>query len=48
MASATPDLAAHERNAGEKAVWVQPSLIRMEVGEAEATDGPGPDGGLAS
>ena len=48
MTSATPEPTADERTAAANAEWAQPSVIRIEVGEAEASDGPGPDGGLAS
>ena len=48
MTSATPVPAADEQTAVDKSAWVEPSVMRIEVGEAEASDGPGPDGGLAS
>ena len=48
MTSATPEPAADERNASGKADWIQPSVTQFAVGDAEASDGPGPDGGLAS
>ena len=46
MTSAKP--AADERNPSEKADWIQPIVTQFDAGEAEASDGPGPDGGLAS
>lgn len=48
MTSAKPEPAADERNVSEKADWIQPRFAQLDVGDAEATDGPGPDGGLAS
>lgn len=48
MTSAKPEPVADERNGSEKADWIQPSVTRFDVGDAEASDGPGPDGGLAS
>ncbi|HYJ82073.1 MAG TPA: hypothetical protein VEW26_04410 [Allosphingosinicella sp.] len=48
MTSATSIPAADERETGEKDVWVEPAVTRFDVGDAEASDGPGPDGGLAS
>lgn len=37
-----------QETAVEAAEWVKPLVSRLEVGEAEASDGPGPDAGLAS
>ena len=48
MSSATPEPTADEPIATAKAEWLEPSVNRIEVGQAEASDGPGPDGGLAS
>ena len=47
MISAKP-APAEECNPSEKAEWVQPGVTQFDVGDAEASDGPGPDGGLAS
>jgi hypothetical protein len=48
MTSNTSKPAADELETAEKDVWVEPSVVRIDVGDAEASDGPGPDGGLAS
>lgn len=37
-----------ERLAATKNEWIEPSVVKLDVGDAEASDGPGPDGGLAS
>ena len=42
------DTSPSNDQAVERSEWVKPRLSRIEVGEAEASDGPGPDGGLAS
>jgi hypothetical protein len=47
MTSPNLEPVAGERNA-TKADWVEPSVTRLDVGAAEASDGSGPDGGLAS
>ena len=47
MISATP-IPAQDEPAAAKRPWIEPIFGRVEVGEAEASDGPGPDGGLAS
>jgi hypothetical protein len=44
----SPKLDAMETNPTEKLPWKTPEFTHFEAGEAEATDGPGPDGGLAS
>ena len=46
MNSATP--ATDENTPVDKSVWVEPSVMRIDVGDAEASDGPGPDLGFAS
>lgn len=48
MSSATPEPTADESTTTTKAEWVEPSVNRIEVGEAEAGDGSGPDGGFIS
>jgi hypothetical protein len=48
MSSAKSEPAANEWDASGKAEWVQPSVTQLDVGDAESSDGPGPDGGLAS
>ena len=48
MTSAIPRPTADEQETGRKEVWVEPIVTRFDVGDAEASDGPGPDGGLAS
>lgn len=47
MTSTTP-IPADEQKTAEKEVWVEPCVTQFDVGDAEASDGPGPDGGLAS
>lgn len=47
MTSATSNR-ADERPAATKSEWAEPSVVKLDVGDAEASDGPGPDGGLAS
>lgn len=48
MTSATPAAATDQDGLVKKADWVEPAVSRFDVGDAEASDGPGPDGGLAS
>jgi hypothetical protein len=36
------------RLATPKLRWTTPEVCELEAGEAEGSDGPGPDGGLAS
>jgi hypothetical protein len=48
MTSAKSEPSANERGESEKAEWVQPSVTQFDVRDAESSDGPGPDGGLAS
>lgn len=47
MTSATPVPAADEQVTGQKD-WIQPRFDRIDVREAEAGDGSGPDGGFIS
>ena len=46
--TARAEPAADEQKGVEKAEWTRPTLTQFDPGDAEASDGPGPDGGLAS
>ncbi len=48
MNSATPKAATDERIGATKDEWVEPSVVKIDVGEAEAGDGSGPDAGFIS
>jgi hypothetical protein len=48
MTSAVPVQTMDEDGTVRKAEWAGPTLTRLDLGDAEASDGPGPDGGLAS
>lgn len=48
MTSATPDTASDGRVDATKGVWVEPLVDRIDVRDAEAGDGSGPDGGFIS
>ena len=48
MTSATPIPAADETVTAAKGAWIEPSVNRIDVGEAEAGDGVGTDGGFIS
>lgn len=47
MISAAP-LPVSDEHEPVRKCWVEPIVNRIEVGEAEAGDGSGPDGGLIS
>ncbi|MET1111055.1 MAG: hypothetical protein ABWX67_05950 [Allosphingosinicella sp.] len=48
MTSPTSTPTAPEPETGERDSWIEPMVTRLNPGDAEASDGPGPDGGLAS
>ena len=35
--------AADENGTVDKSLWVEPSVVKMDLGDAEASDGTGPD-----
>lgn len=48
MSSIEQNIPNQDLPATARSVWIKPQFARIEAGEAEASDGPGPDSGLAS
>jgi hypothetical protein len=45
MTSATPMQVGNEQESREKGIWIDPSVERLDLSEAEGADGSGPEGG---